>query len=46
MLYKLTLDLSDVSDADERPNGESMVSRCVADLKPGVYDAPLHGCGA
>jgi hypothetical protein len=23
-----------------------MVSRCVADLKPGAFDAPLRGCGA
>jgi hypothetical protein len=27
-VYKSTLDLSDVSDADKRPNGGSMVSRC------------------
>ena len=44
-VYKSTLDLSDVSDADKRPNGGSMVSRCVADLKPGVFDAPLRGLG-
>jgi hypothetical protein len=46
LLYKSTLDLSNVSDADKRPNGGSMVSRCVADLKPGVFDAPLRGFGA
>jgi hypothetical protein len=45
-MYKSTLDLSDVSDADKRPNGGSMVPRCVADLKPGVFDAPLRGFGA
>ena len=22
-----------------------MVRRCMADLKPGVFDAPLRGCG-
>jgi transposase len=31
---------------DERPNGGSMVPRYVADLKPGVSDAPLRGFGA
>src|SRR4051794_12914887 len=31
---------------DERPNGGSVVPRYVADLKPGVSDAPLRGFGA
>jgi hypothetical protein len=25
---------------------EQMISPLVADLKPGVFDAPLRGCGA
>jgi len=46
IVYKSTLDLSDVSDADDRPNGGPMVPRGVVDLKPGVSDAPLCGYGA
>jgi hypothetical protein len=28
-----------------QPAAVSMVSRLLADLKPGVCDAPLRGCG-
>jgi hypothetical protein len=27
-------------------DGRSMISLLIADLKPGVFDAPLRGCGA
>jgi hypothetical protein len=45
-LYKSAFDLSDMSDAMDFGTGGSMVPRCVTDLKPCVYDAPLHGSGA
>ena len=45
-LYKSAFDLSDMSDAMDDQTAGSMVPRCVADLKPGVCDAPLHGFGA
>jgi hypothetical protein len=45
-LYKSAFDLSDMSDTMDDQTAGSMVSRCVADLKPGVCDAPLHGFGA
>jgi hypothetical protein len=45
-LYKSAFDLSDMSDAMDFGTGESMVPRCVTDLKPCVYDAPLRGSGA
>jgi hypothetical protein len=37
--------LSGIIDQDTR-TAIPMVSRVVADLKPGVFDAPLRGCGA
>jgi hypothetical protein len=45
-VYKSAFDLSDMSDAMDDQTAGSMVPRCVADLKPGVCDAPLHGFGA
>ena len=33
---------------EEQPRQSAimMVRRCMADLKPGIFDAPLRGCGA
>jgi hypothetical protein len=45
-VYKSAFDLSDMSDAMDFGTGGSMVPRCVTDLKPCVYDAPLRGSGA
>ena len=45
-MYKSTLDLSDMSDTMNDRTAGSMFPRYVADLKPGVSDAPLHGFGA
>jgi hypothetical protein len=45
-MYKSAFDLSDMSDAMDFGTGGSMVPRCVTDLKPCVYDAPLRGSGA
>ena len=44
--YKSAFDLSDMSDTMVDQTAGSMVPRCVADLKPGVCDVPLHGFGA
>ena len=40
------LELSDSVRCNERQSAIMMVRRCMADLKPGVFDAPLRGCGA
>ena len=45
-LYKSALDLSGSVRFWGRRAAALMVSRCVADLKPGAFDAPLRGCGA
>jgi hypothetical protein len=45
-VYESAFDLSDMSDAMDDQTAGLMVPRCVADLKPGVCDAPLHGFGA
>ncbi len=45
-LYKSALELSDSVRCNERQSAIMMVRRCMADLKPGVFDAPLRGCGA
>ena len=45
-LYKSALELSDSVRSNERQSAIMMVRRCMADLKPGVFDAPLRGCGA
>jgi uncharacterized membrane protein YgdD (TMEM256/DUF423 family) len=46
ILYKSALELSDSVRCNERQSAIMMVRRCMADLKPGVFDAPLGGCGA
>ena len=46
LVYKSALDLSDIVRCNRRRAASLMVRRCVADLKPGVFDAPLRGCGA
>jgi hypothetical protein len=45
-LYKPALEPSDSVRCNERQSAIMMVRRCMADLKPGVFDAPLSGCGA
>jgi glutathione S-transferase len=45
-LYKSALDLSDSARCNGRRAAIIMVRRCAADLKPGVCDTPLRGCGA
>ena len=45
-LDKSALELSDSVRCNERQSAIMMVRRCMADLKPGVFDAPLRGCGA
>jgi hypothetical protein len=45
-LYKSALELSDSVRCIERQSAIMMVRRCMADLKPGVFDAPLRDCGA
>jgi GNAT superfamily N-acetyltransferase len=45
-VYKSALELSDSVRCNERQSAIMMVRRCMADLKPGVFDAPLRGCGA
>ena len=42
-LYKSALELSDSVRCNERQSAIMMVRRCMADLKPGVFDAPLRG---
>jgi len=44
-LYKSALELSDSVGCNERQSAIMMVRRCMADLKPGVFDAPLRDCG-
>ena len=44
-VYKSALELSDSVRCNERQSAIMMVRRCVADLKPGIFDAPLRGCG-
>ena len=45
-LYKSALDLSDIVRCNRLRAASLMVWRCVADLKPGAFGAPLRGCGA
>ena len=45
-VYKSALELSDSVRCNERQSAIMMVRRCMADLKPGIFDAPLRGCGA
>jgi hypothetical protein len=42
-MYKSALELSDSVRCNERQSAIMMVRRCMADLKPGVFDAPLRG---
>ena len=42
-VYKSALELSDSVRCNERQSAIMMVRRCMADLKPGVFDAPLRG---
>ena len=44
-MYKSALELSDSVRCNERQSAIMMVRRCMADLKPGVVDAPLRGFG-
>jgi len=44
-LYKSALELSDSVRCNERQSAIMMVRRRTANLKPGVFDAPLRGRG-
>jgi hypothetical protein len=44
-LYKSALELSDSVRCNGRQSAIMMVRRRTADLKPGVFDARLRGCG-
>ena len=45
-MYKSAFDLSDGVRNNWQETASQMVPWLAADLKPGVSDAPLRGCGA